>query len=199
MEVTAAMVKELRERTGAGMMQCKKALSESNGDVEKAMEALRKMGLSAVAKRSERTAAEGRIEAYVHAGNKIGVLVEVNCETDFVARTDDFMRLCREIALQVAATCPSWVRVEDVPPETVDATTRKIRERLSGDGIAGEELEKQIARELQRFHEEQVLLQQPNIRDQSRTIGDIVTEAAAKMGENIQIRRFAYIRLGGAA
>lgn len=199
MEVTAAMVKELRERTGAGMMQCKKALAESGGDVEKAIEALRKMGLSAVAKRAERTTAEGRIEAYVHAGNKIGVLVEVNCETDFVARTDDFLHLCRELALQVAATCPGWVRVEDVPAETVEEQTRKIRERLDGDGVAGADLEKQVAREVQRFYEEQVLLQQPNIRDQSRTIGDIVSAAAAKIGENIQVRRFAYFRLGGAA
>lgn len=199
MEVSAAMVKELRERTGAGMMQCKKALAEAGGDVEKAIEALRKMGLSAVAKRAERTAAEGRIESYVHAGNKIGVLVEINCETDFVARTDDFIHLCREVALQVAATCPAWVRIEDVPADIVETQTRKIRERLSGDGVSGDDLEKQTAREIQRFYEEQVLLQQANIRDQSRTIGEIVTAAAAKIGENIQVRRFAYFRLGGAA
>jgi len=199
MEVTARTVKELRERTGAGMMQCKKALGEAGGDMEKAVEILRKGGLASVAKRAERAVAEGRIEAYIHPGNRIGVLVELNCETDFVARTEDFSRLCRELALQVAATSPRWVSSEDVPPAVLEEQVAKARHRLTDDGLAGEELEKSLQKEIERFHEENVLLRQPNIRDGSRTIGDMVTEFAAKVGENIRVGRFSYFRLGGTA
>ncbi len=137
MEITAAMVKQLRETTGAGMMQCKQALAEAAGDIQKATQSLRKMGLASVAKRADRIAAEGRVEAYVHPGNRIGVLVEVNCETDFVARTDDFIRFCKEVALQVAATSPKWVSVEDVAPEAIEEQKTLARTRLSGEGRFG--------------------------------------------------------------
>ena len=199
MEITAGMVKELRERTGAGMMQCKQALADSGGDVEKAVDSLRKMGISAVAKRSERTAAEGRVEAYVHPGNRIAVLVEVNSETDFVARTDDFIHLCRELALQVAATAPTWVRVEDVPVAVIEERRVKFREELAGAGVAAADLEAQTERSMDRFLDETVLMRQPNIRDASLNIGEMVTAVAAKLGENIIVRRFSYFRLGGGA
>ena len=197
MEITAAMVKELRDLTGAGMMQCKKALAESGGDVEKAGEVLKKMGLASVAKRADRTVAEGRIEAYIHPGSRVGALVEINCETDFVARTGDFIRLCKEVAMQIAAMAPSHVSPEDVPAELLEEQTRKARERLSSEGLHGEELETAVARERDTFLKEQVLLVQPTIRDGSRTVGQMVTEAAAKLGENMKIARFTYFRLGG--
>lgn len=197
MEISAARVKELRERTGAGMMQCKNALAEAGGDVGKATEILRKMGLASVAKRAERATAEGRIEAYVHPGSRIGVLVEVNCETDFVARTDDFAHLCRELALQVAATRPAVVAAEDLPAGTLEAERAAARSRLEGEGVAPAEIEERVEREIQRFFEEQVLLQQPGIRDGSKSVGEMVTDAAAKLGENVRVRRFSYFKLGG--
>jgi elongation factor Ts len=199
MEITAAMVKQLRETTGAGMMQCKQALAEAAGDVEKATQSLRKMGLASVAKRADRIAAEGRVEAYVHPGNRIGVLVEVNCETDFVARTDDFIRFCKEIALQVAATSPKWVSVEDVAPETIEEQKTLARTRLSGEGVSGSDLDDRTAREVERFFEEHVLLKQPGIRDGSKSVGEMLLDLAAKLGENLRISRFSYFRLGGAA
>jgi elongation factor Ts len=199
MDINAGMVKELRERTGAGMMQCKKALAEASGDVEKAIESLRKMGLAQVAKRAERATAQGRIEAYIHAGNQIGVLIEVNCETDFVARTDDFINLCHELALQVAATSPRYVSTEEVPAELLNDHVQKTQQLLTGEGLTGADLEKRLAKETERFYEENVLLSQPNIRDGSRTMGEMVTTLAAKLGENLRVRRFSYFRLGGAS
>jgi elongation factor Ts len=199
MEITAAMVKQLRESTGAGMMQCKQALAESGGDVHKATEALRKMGLASVAKRADRVAAEGRIEAYIHPGSRIGVLVEINSETDFVARTDDFIHFCKEVALQVAATSPRWVNIEEVPPSVIAEQKAAAQERLSGDGLSGTELEERMSREVERFIEEQVLLKQPGIRDGSKSVGEMLLDLAAKLGENIRVSRFSYFRLGGAA
>ncbi|MDM7915019.1 MAG: translation elongation factor Ts [Candidatus Eisenbacteria bacterium] len=196
MEISAEMVKQLRERTGAGMMQCKKALSESSGNMEQAIDILRRMGIAQAAKRAERIAAEGVIEAYVHAGSKIGVLVELNSETDFVARTDDFRKLAHDVALQVAATAPRWVSVEDVPAESVEAEKAEIAKRLSAEGVPASEMQERAAKELERFYAEQVLLRQPNIRDGSRTIGEMVTDLAGKLGENIRVRRFSYFRLG---
>jgi elongation factor Ts len=199
MEITAEMVKQLRDNTGAGMMQCKKALSEFAGDVQKATEALRKMGLASVAKRADRIAAEGRIEAYIHPGSRIGVLVEVNCETDFVARTDDFIRFCKEVALQVAATSPKWVAIEDVPPAVIDEQKALSREKLAAEGVTGGELEDRLAREVERFFEEHVLLKQPGIRDGSKNVGEMLLDLAAKLGENLRVSRFSYFRLGVAA
>jgi len=195
MEITAAMVKQLREQTGAGMMQCKWALAEAEGDVAKATEALRRMGLASVAKRADRVAAEGLIEAYVHPGSKIGALVEVNCETDFVARTEEFARLCHDVALQVAATGPRWVRLEDVPEEVIEDQRRQARDRLAN--ASPGDVEQQVAKEVERFLEETVLLRQPGIRDPSQTVGEMVIQLAAKLGENIRVGRFSYFRLGG--
>ena len=197
MEITAGMVKELRDRTGAGMMQCKKALAEAGGDVGKATQAIRKMGLASLAKRADRAVGEGRVEAYIHPGNRFGALVEVNCETDFVARTDDFVRLCREVAMQVTATSPSYVRVEDVPQELVEEQKREAQSRLSDEGLAGEELENRVAKELDVFLAEKVLLQQPYIRDGSTTMAQTVGDVAAKLGEKVRVSRFSYFRLGG--
>jgi len=196
MEITAAMVKELRDRTGAGMMQCKKALADAEGDVEKAGEAIRKMGMASVAKRADRTVAEGRVEAYIHPGNRLGALVEVNCETDFVARTDDFIHLCREVAMQIAATSPSYVRREEIPAEILEEEKHKARERLADGNLSGDDLEAAIGREIDTFVKEQVLLEQPNIRDTNRTIGQLVTDCSAKLGENMKVARFSYFRLG---
>ena len=197
MEITAGMVKELRDRTGAGMMQCKKALSEAGGDVEKATEAIRKMGLASLAKRAERTASEGRVEAYIHPGNRLGALVEINCETDFVARTEDFIRLCRELAMQVAATGPTYVRVEDVPNELLEEQKRESRSRLADEGLSGEELEARLTKELDAYLAEKVLLQQPYIRDAGTTMSQMVEGIAAKLGEKVRVNRFSYFRLGG--
>lgn len=199
MEITAGMVKELRDRTGAGMMHCKKALNEAAGDIEKATEALRKIGIASVAKRSDRATAEGRVEAYVHPGNRIGVLVEINCETDFVARTDDFVHLCREVALQVAATEPRYVNEEDVPAESIEEKTREAKTRVADEGLSGDALESRIQKEIDSFLEENVLLKQPHIRDGSRTVHDLVQEMAAKLGENVRVNRFSYFRLGAGS
>lgn len=196
-EISASMVKELRERTGAGMMQCKQALAESEGNLEKATEILRKMGLAQVAKRADRVAAEGRIESYVHPGNKTAVLVEVNSETDFVARTDDFVKLCHEVALQVAAVPPRWVTVEDVPTEEMERQKVEARARLAEQGIAAADLDSRVEKEVQRFLEEQVLLCQPWIKDGAKTMQSLLQETAAKLGENLRVSRFSYFRLGG--
>jgi elongation factor Ts len=197
MEITAGMVKELRDRTGAGMMQCKKALAEAGGDVEKATEAIRKMGLASLAKRAERAAGEGRVEAYIHPGNRLGALVEVNCETDFVARTDDFVRLCREVAMQVTATAPTYVRVEDVPKELLEEQKREARSRLADEGLSAQELEARLAKELDTYLAENVLLQQPYIRDAGTSMAQMIEGIAAKLGEKVRVNRFSYFRLGG--
>ena len=196
MEITAAMVKELRDNTGAGMMQCKKALADAGGNIEKATEAIRKMGLASLAKRAERAVGEGRVEAYIHPGNRIGVLVEVNCETDFVARTDDFVRLCREIALQIAATGPTYVRVEDVPQGHIEEQKREARGRLADEGLSPQEIEGRVAKDLDVYLAERVLLQQPYIRDGNTTMSQMVDQVAAKLGEKVRVRRFTYFRLG---
>jgi len=155
------------------------------------------LGLSSLAKRAERSVSEGRIEAYVHPGNRIAVLVEVNCETDFVARTDDFLRLCRELALQVAATAPRWIAESDIPAQEIEAQKKQIHDRLAGDGLKGSELDDRASKEVDRFLEETVLLRQPGIRDGSKVVGEMVTDVAAKLGENIKVSRFSYYRLGG--
>jgi elongation factor Ts len=197
MEIKAGMVKELRDRTGAGMMQCKKALAEAEGDMEKATEAIRKMGLASLAKRAERAAGEGRVEAYIHPGNRLGALVEVNCETDFVARTEDFVHLCREVAMQVTATGPTYVHVEDVPSERIEEQKREARSRLADEGLSGEGLEARLAKDLDAYLSETVLMQQPYIRDAGTTMAQMVEGIAAKLGEKVRVSRFSYFRLGG--
>ena len=196
MEITAKMVKELREQTGAGMMDCKKALMEVGGDFEKAVDVLRKKGIASAAKRAGRAAAEGAVGSYLHAGGKIGVLVEVNCETDFVARTDDFQDLVRDIAMHVAAAEPRFVGREEVT-DAVLAREREIyREQALAAGKPENVVERIIEGKLEKFYSEMVLLEQDFVKNPEITVGQLVTEAVAKMGENIKVRRFSRFRLG---
>jgi elongation factor Ts len=194
-DVSAAMVKELREKTGAGMMDCKKALAENAGDFAKAEEWLRKKGITGAAKKAGRIAAEGLVGAYVHNG-KIGVLVEVNCETDFVARNEDFQLLVRDIALHIAAANPSYVRREDVPAEVLEKEKEiervKLREQKKPEAM----LEKILSGKMEKFFETVCLLDQPFVKDDKKTVGQVVTEAVAKIGENITIRRFTRYQVG---
>jgi elongation factor Ts len=196
-EVSAAMVKELREKTGAGMMDCKKALAECSGDFAKAEEWLRKKGITGAAKKSGRTAAEGLVGAYVHNG-KVGVLVEVNCETDFVARNEDFQGLVKELALHIAAAAPQYVRREEVPAEVLerekDIERTKLREQKKPEAM----IEKILAGKLEKFYEQTCLLDQIWVKDekQQKKIHQVVTEAIAKIGENISVRRFARFVVG---
>ena len=196
MPITAEQVKQLREMTGAGMMECKKALAESAGDVEKAVDALRKSGAAKAEKRGGRTANEGLVDAYIHPGNRVGVLIEVNCETDFVARTDEFAQLARNVAMQVAAAGAEYVRREDVPAERIARERDILAAQVEGQGKPAAILEKIIDGKLNKFFAEVCLLDQPYIRDDKRTIADIVQETAGKTGENIVVRRFERFRLG---
>jgi len=195
-QIPADLVKRLRDTTGAGMMDCKRALVESGGDVDRAIENLRKKGLASAAKRAGRQANEGVIDAYIHGEGRIGVLVEVNTETDFVARTEDFRRLAREIALQVAAKDPRWVSREDVPEDLI-ASERKIYEDQARDtGKSDNVVARIVEGKLEAYYKEFVLLDQPYIREESKNVGDLVAEVAAKVGENVVVRRFARFRLG---
>jgi elongation factor Ts len=196
MPITADQVKQLREMTGAGMMECKKALADTGGDLEKAVDALRKSGAAKAEKRSGRSANEGRVESYIHPGNRVGVLVEVNCETDFVARTDEFGDLVRNVAMQVAAAGAEYVRREEVPAERVARERDILASQVESSGKPAAILEKIIEGKLGKFYAEVCLLDQPYIKDDKRTVADLVQEAAAKTGENIVVRRFARFRLG---
>ena len=196
MAVTADQVKGLRERTGAGMMECKKALQEAGGDFDKAVEVLRKSGIARAASRSDRAASEGVVEAYIHPGNRVGVLIEVNCETDFVARTDEFRELVRNLAMQVAAGGAEVVRREEVNPERVEREREILRAQTETSGKPAAIVEKIVTGKLEKFYSEICLLEQPYIRDDKTTVGDLVRHASAKTGENIQVRRFARFRLG---
>jgi elongation factor Ts len=193
MKITSEMVKTLREVTGAGMMDCKRALEETAGDMEQAQALLREKGLAAAAKRAGKIAAEGVVESYIHMGGKLGVLIEVNCETDFVANTDEFRRLARDLAMQVAASDPWWVSREDVPEEVL-AQERKIYEAQAREqGKPDNVLEKIVEGKLGSFYKEQVLLEQPFFKDQEgkQTVADRIAEESAKVGEKIEVRRFA--------
>ncbi len=190
----ANTIKQLREQTGAGIMDVKEALNEAGGDLDKAVEILRKKGLAKQAKKSDRTANEGIVESYIHAGGRIGVLVEVNCETDFVARTDDFKALVKEIALHIAASNPLYISSEDVPMEVIEKEKEIYKEQFAGkpDDVIAKMLEGKIAK----YYEEACLLNQPFVKDGDKTIGDLLGEATGKMGENIQVRRFTRYMLG---
>ena len=193
--ITAETVKTLREKSGAGVMECKRALEETGGDIEKAAAILKERGQAAAAKRAGRDAKEGLIASYIHTGGKIGVLIEVNCETDFVARTDEFQRLVRDLAIQVAGLRPIWTSVESIPAAELEA---KRTELMAGDMVQGkpEAVRAQIVDgQLKKWFGEVVLLEQP-FRDQDRTVGQLVVEAIAKTGENIKVRRFVRFELG---
>ena len=194
--ISAEMVKRLRDITGAGMMDCKKALQESGGDLDKAQEILRLKGLAGVERRAGRQASEGVIEAYIHGEGRVGVLVEVNCETDFVARTPDFRELAHEIALQVAAFPPRWITREEVPDDVV-AAERKIYEEQAATAGKPENVRERIALgKLESFYKDTVLLEQAYIRDGSKTVRDLIQEVASKVGENVVVRRFTRFELG---
>jgi len=194
--VTAEMVKELRERTGAGMMDCKKALTETKGDLDKAVDYLREKGLAAAAKKAGRVAAEGVVEAYIHGGGRIGVMVEVNCETDFVAKTDDFKALAKDVAMQIAAANPSYVRREEVPAEMIEHEREVLRAQALNEGKPANIVEKMIVGRIEKFYKEVCLMEQPFIKDPDKTITQLVNESIAKIGENITIRRFTRYQLG---
>ena len=199
MEVNANVVKELREKTGAGIMDCKKALTETGGNLEEAVDYLRKKGLAAAAKRADRIAADGAVGAYVHPGGKIGVLVELNCETDFVARTTEFQTLLKDIAMQVAAANPRFVRREDVSTAEFEKEKVIYRQQALESGKPEKVVEKIVEGKMERFYSEVCLLEQPFIKDPDRKVADILNDAAARLRENIQIRRFARYNLGEGA
>ena len=196
MQVTAQMVKELRERTGAPMMQCKTALTESNGSIDDAIQLLRKKGLSAAAKKSGRTTAEGAVGSYIHAGGKIGVLVEVNSETDFVARTDDFQQLVRDIAMHIAAADPRFVRREEVTEEDLAREREVYEEQARQSGKPANVIERIVTGKMEKFYAETVLLEQPFVKNSDQSVGEMIIEKVAKIGENIQVRRFVRFKLG---
>ncbi len=196
-DITAAMVRELRDRTGAGMMDCKRALEETAGDMDKAIAILRERGLAAAAKKAGREAREGLVSSYIHTGGRVGVLIEVNCETDFVARTEQFQQLVRNLAVQVAATYPRWVAIEDIPADVADAKRAEILGAADVEGKPDNVRESIAAGRLKKSYSEPrgVLLELP-FRDSEQTVRDLVTEAVATIGENIQVSRFARFALG---
>jgi len=190
----ANTIKQLREQTGAGIVDVKEALNEAGGDLDKAVEILRKKGLAKQAKKADRAANEGIVESYIHAGGRIGVLVEVNCETDFVARTDDFKALAKEIALHIAASNPLYVSSEDVPMEVIEKEKEIYKEQFAGK--PDDVIEKMLEGKIAKYYEEACLLNQPFVKDGDKTIADLLGEATGKMGENIQVRRFTRYMLG---
>ena len=196
MKITTAMVKELREATGAGVLDCKNALQETGGAFDKAVEYLRQKGLAAAAKRADRAANEGTIGSYVHAGSHVAALVEVNCETDFVARTDDFLALAHDLAMQVVAAKPKYLLPEDIPAEVIEAEKGDYRAQVENAGKPEHVIDKIVEGKLQKYYQKVCLVQQPFIKDEGLTVQDVVTQRAAKLGENIVVRRFVRFELG---
>jgi elongation factor Ts len=190
MSIQVSQIKELREETGAGILDCRTALEESNGDLQAAISLLQRKGLAAAAKRADRETRNGVLELYSHGEGRVGVMVEVNCETDFVARTVEFRHFAHEIALQIAATSPKWVGRQDVPPEQIQAERQSARQRASDDGKPEGIIGRIVEGRLEKFYEENCLLEQGYIRDEERTVAEILQETIAKTGENIDIRRF---------
>ncbi len=196
MAITAQMVKELREKTGAGMMDCKKALTETEGDFDKAVKMLREKGIAKAAKREGRATAEGVVASYIHPGDKLGVLVEVNCETDFVARTEQFRSFARDIAMHVAAVNPLFVNRDQVDPSVIEKEKDIYRQQALNDGKPEKVVEKIIEGRLEKYYAEIVLLEQPFVKDNDKTVEEYLKETIAAVGENVQINRFARFRLG---
>ncbi|MCC7177969.1 MAG: translation elongation factor Ts [Acidobacteria bacterium] len=194
--ITAELVKQLRDKTGAGMMDCKAALTETGGDMEKAIEVLRKKGLASAAKRAGRATNNGLIGHYIHMGGKVGVLAEVNCETDFVARTDDFQTLAKEIAMHIAAADPKYVRREDIPADVLDKEREIYRAQFAGSGKPANVIEKIVDGKLESYYAQVCLLDQPSVRDPNVTIQQMVSAATAKTGENVTVSRFVRFKLG---
>jgi elongation factor Ts len=198
-EITASLVKQLREKTGAGMMDCKKALEETNGDLGEAEVALRKKGIASAAKRQSRAARQGAIGSYIHPGSQLGVLVEINCETDFVARTGDFLDLVKDIAMQVAAADPKYLRRDDIPKEVLDKEREIAAERARNEGKPEKVIDKIVEGRLLKFYEEVCLIDQPFIRDNTMTIEQVIKTRIAKLQENIAIARFVRFKVGETA
>jgi elongation factor Ts len=194
--MSMALVKELREKTGAGLLDCQKALGAAEGDVEKALRVLREKGLAKAAKKGTRVAADGAVTAYIHPGAKVGVLLEVNCETDFVARTDEFQALLRDLAMQVAAASPRFVRREDVPEGELEAERAIYRAQAEQSGKPAQVIERIVVGQVDRFYKDVCLLEQAFIKQSDRSVTDVVQEAVARLGENITVRRFARFQLG---
>jgi elongation factor Ts len=195
-EINASMVKQLREKTSAGIMDCKEALGETGGNMEKAVEYLRKKGLATAQKRAGRAMTEGVVESYIHMGGKIGVLVEVNCETDFVGKTEDFKQFARNVAMHIAATNPLGIQPEDLPPEVIEKEKDIYRSQALEMGKPEKMIDKIAEGKLGKFYKENCLLQQPYVREPDKTVADYLNEVIAKTGENITIRRFARFQLG---
>lgn len=194
--VTAAMVKELRERTGVGMMDCKKALVECNGDMEKAIDELRTKGLAKAAKKAGRIASEGLVTSYIHGGGRIGVLVEVNCETDFVAKNGDFKQLAYDIAMQIAASNPEYISREEVPEEAIQREKEVLKAQALEEGKPEKVIEKMVEGRIDKYYKERCLLEQAFIKDTDKTVQELIHEQVARMGENITVRRFARYEVG---
>ncbi len=198
MNISATQVKELREKTGAPMMDCKQALTESKGDVEQAIVWLRKKGVATAAKKASRATSEGSVASYIHAGGKIGVLVEVNCESDFVARTEDFQSLLHDIAMHIAASDPKYVRKEDVTPEDYEREKDIYRSQAATTGKPPQVVEKIVEGKMSKFYEEVCLYEQPFIKEQTITVAQLIASKIGKLGENISVRRFARFKVGEA-
>ncbi|MCI6261443.1 translation elongation factor Ts [Pyramidobacter sp. SM-530-WT-4B] len=196
MEITAAAVKELRDRTGCGMMDCKKALVECNGDAEKAIDFLREKGLAKAAKKADRNAKDGRIFSYIHNTGKVGVMVELDCETDFVAKTEEFQQLGHDIAMQIAAANPVYVTPEDVPADVLEREKNIYREQLIAEGKPADRLDKILEGKVRKYYEQTCLLEQAWIRDGDKKINDLIVALIAKMGENMKVRRFSRFSIG---
>lgn len=190
------MVKALRERTGAGVLDCKRALEETGGDLEEATRLLRQRGLAIATKKAGRLAEEGLVEAYIHAGGRLGALVEINCETDFVARTEEFQRLAHDLAMQVVASNPHYLRPEDIPPEVIEEKKRLVLSELEGQNKPEHLWERIVEGKLERYYDQVCLLRQPFIKDEGLTVEEVITEGVARLGENIVIRRFVRYELG---
>lgn len=198
-EITAALVKELRERTGAGMMECKKALVEAKGDIGEAEVVLRKHGIASAGKKASRATRQGLIGSYIHAGGQLGVMVEVNCESDFVARTDDFQEMVHDIAMHIAAADPKYLRREDVPADVLDKEREIARERARNEGKPEKILDRIVEGRVSKFYEEVCLLEQPFVKEATLTIEQLVKTKIAKLGENISIARFTRFKVGDVA
>ena len=196
MEVTAAMVKELRERTGAGMLDCKKMLVEANGDMEKAIELLREKGLAAAAKKAGRIAAEGLVDSYIHMGGKIGVLLEVNCETDFVANTDRFRALVHDVAMHIAAAKPEYLDRADVPTANLEKEKEILRAQALNESKPEKIVERMVEGRIEKYYKEVCLMEQPFVKDPDKTIKDLISDATVAIGEKISIRRFVRFERG---
>ena len=196
MEINASMVKDLRERTGAGMMDCKKALIETNGDLEKAIEYLREKGIAKAAKKAGRAASEGIVESYIHGGGRIGVLVEVNIETDFAAKNEEFRSFVKDVAMQIAAMNPTYVKREDVPTDIIEKEKEILKAQAINEGKPAHIAEKMVNGRIEKFYNEICLLEQPFIKDSDKTVQQVLQEKISTIGENISIRRFARFEMG---